>query len=188
MRHRNPGQSLSAIRCRIITQDDAKLMLIFVNITNTVISTKIWLLHTLKSISTGLGQILHPFLSPFHICNQSNILKPSHITGTICLLEQFTVYPNQMSHIKTETAWSSGKNNKAHYMVKTQKMTIMWIRGTTESLWMSTCSTSQCNCGHTATVNPQHCIPLITAFLTKLYSRCLKSKHSYIIHIYSKLW
>ena len=160
MRHRNPGQSLSAIRCRIITQDDAKLMLIFVNITNTVISTKIWLLQTLKSISNGLGKILHPFLSPFHICNQSNILKPSHITGTICLLEQFTVYPNQVSHIKTEAVQSSGSPPKiTHYMVKTQKMAITWIRGTTDSLWTSTCSTSQCNCGHTATVNPS------TAFL-----------------------
>jgi hypothetical protein len=108
MRHRNPGQSLSAIWCRIITQDDAKLMLVFVNKTNTVISTKIWLLQTLKSVSTGLGQILHPFLSSFHICNQSNILKPSHITGTICLLEQFTIYPNQVSPIQTEAVQSSG--------------------------------------------------------------------------------
>ena len=75
-------------------------------------------------------------------------------------IEQFTIYPNQLSHIKTEAVQSSGSPPKiTHYMVKTQKMAITWIRGTTDSLWTSTCSTSQCNCGHTATVNPS------TAFL-----------------------
>ena len=123
----NTGQNPSGIWCSIsqgtvclarsiITWKDANLKLIFVNRTNTVISTKIWLLQTLKSVSTGLGQVLHPFLSPFHICNQSNFLKPSHITGTICLLQHYTIYPTWVT-LKQKQYGPLLKKNKAHYVV-----------------------------------------------------------------------
>ena len=146
-------------------------MLIFVNITNKVISTKIWLLQTLNSVSTGFGQVLHPFLP--HLPYLQSVKLPQTLPHNRQTLSTATLHhlpkTNESQKDRNSTVlWL--KKNKAHYMVKTQKMTIICIKGTTDSLWTSTCSTSQYNPGHTATVNPQHCIPLITTFLWPLHS------------------
>jgi hypothetical protein len=152
MQCHNPRENPSQIWRSIISQDTTfNLIPILVNIPSTVTSTKIWLLQSTKICFHCFRASSITFSFPLHICNQTSsnpLTKQAH----------FLYY-------RIEAEESCG-NNKANYMVKTQKMIIVWIRQTTDSLWTSTCTTSQCNPAHTATVNP----PLITKYLCPLHS------------------